>query len=169
MDAYLSAFFRLPYYPRINPRLILKNSENYRVIALNSVFGKFLNTIVIEKQVEQIGTSELQFGYKTKSSTVMCSTALTKTIQYYVSNKTPVYVLLIDSAKAFDRVSHIKLFNTLQAHGVCPLIIRVLYTMYTNSDMQVIWKSELSNVFPLMNGVKQVGCLYPMLFTLYMD
>ena len=52
-------------------------------------------------------------------------------------------ILLIDASKAFDRVSHIKLFKTLQAHGVCPLIIRVLYNMYTNSDMQVRWKSEL--------------------------
>ena len=113
-----------------NPRLDLKNSENYRVIALSSVFGKIFDKIVIEKQVEQLGTSELQFGYKTKSYTVMCSTALTETIEYYVSRKTPVYVLLIDASKAFDRVSHIMLFNTLQAHGVCPLIIRVLYNMY---------------------------------------
>ena len=42
--------------------------------------------------------------------------------------------------------------------------------MYTNSDTQVRWKSELSNVFPLMNGEKQGGCLSPpMLFTLYLD
>ena len=124
------------------------------------MFGNFFDKIVIEKQVEQLGTSELQFGYKTKSSTVMCSTALMETIQYYVSNKTPVYVLLMDSAKAFDRVSHIKLFNTFHAHGVYPLIIRVLYNMYTNSDMQVRWKSELSIVFPLMNGIKHGGtCL----------
>ena len=34
----------------------------------------------------------------------MCSTALTETIEYYVSRKTPVYVLLIDASKAFDRV-----------------------------------------------------------------
>ena len=44
--------------------------------------------------------------------------------------------------KAFDRVGHIKLFNTLPAHSVYPIIIRVLYNMYTNSDMQVRWKSE---------------------------
>ena len=65
----------------------------------------------------------------------MCSTSLTETIEYYVSRKTQVYVLLIDASKAFDRVSHIKLFNSLQAHGVCPLIIWVLYNMYTNSDI----------------------------------
>ena len=76
-----------------------------------------------------------------------------------------MYVLLKDVSKAFDRVSHIKLFNTLQSHGVCLLIIRVLYNMSTNSDMQVSWKSELSNVFPLMNGVKQAGCLSP----IYLD
>ena len=50
-----------------------------------------------------------------------------------------------------------------------PLIIRALYNMYTNSDMQVRWRSELSNAFPFMNGVKQGGCLSPMLFTLYLD
>ena len=132
------------------------------------MFGQIFDKIVIDKQVEQIGTSELQFGYKTKSSTVMFSTALTETIAYY-GRKTPVYVLLIDASKAFDRVSHITLFNTLQAHGVCPLIIRVLHNMYTNSDMQVRWYSELSNVLPLMNCVKQRGCLCPMLFTLYLD
>ena len=41
--------------------------------------------------------------------------------------------------------------------------------MHTNFDMQVRWKSDLSNVFPLMNGVKQGGCPSPMLFTLYLD
>ena len=33
--------------------------------------------IVIEKHIEELGTSDLQFYDKTKSSTVMCSTALT--------------------------------------------------------------------------------------------
>ena len=64
------------------PRLDLKNSENYRGIALGSVFGKHFDNIVIEKQAEHLGTSELQLGYKTKSSTVMGSTALTETIEY---------------------------------------------------------------------------------------
>ena len=68
-----------------NQRLNRKNSENCRAIALSSLFGNIFDKIVIEKQIEQLGTSELQFGYKTKNSTVMCSTALTKTIECYVS------------------------------------------------------------------------------------
>ena len=101
--------------------MALKNPENYRAIALSSVFGKIFDKIIIEKQVEHLYTSELQFGYKIKSSTVMCSTALTETIEYYVSKNSAVYVLLIDASKAFDRVCHIKLFHILQTHGVCPL------------------------------------------------
>ena len=41
--------------------------------------------------------------------------------------------------------------------------------MYTNSDMQVRWKSELSNVFPIINGIKQGDWLYPILFMSYLD
>ena len=145
----------------------LKTQRTTELLHSVVCLANFLIKLLLKSKLN--GMSELQFGYKTKSSTVMCSTALTETIEYYVSRKTPVYVLLIDASKAFDRVSHIKLFKTLQAHGVCPLIIRVLYNMYTNSDMQVRWKSELSNVFLLMNGVKQGGCLSPMLFTLYLD
>ena len=63
----------------------------------------------------------------------------------------------------------IRLFNTLQAHGESPLIIRVMYNLYTNPDRQVRWKPELSNVFASINCVKQDGCLSPMLFTLYID
>ena len=105
-----SIIIPIPKYPRVD----LETPENYRVIALSSVFGKFFDKIVIEKQGEQLGILELQFGYKTKSSTVMCFTALTETIEYYVGRKTPVYVLLIDASEAFDCVSHIKLFNILQ-------------------------------------------------------
>ena len=50
-----------------NPRLDLKNSENNRAIALSSVFGNIFDKIVIEKQVEQLGTSDIQFGYKTNT------------------------------------------------------------------------------------------------------
>ena len=49
-------------------------------ITLSTVFCKIFHNIVIEKQVEQLGTSELQFGYKTESSAVMCFTVLTLAI-----------------------------------------------------------------------------------------
>ena len=83
--------------PKIQDWTQITTELFHLVVCLSNFFDK----IVIEKQVEQLGTSELQFGYKTKSSTAMCSTALMETIEYYVSRKTLVYILLIDASKAF--------------------------------------------------------------------
>ena len=71
----------------LSSTIIPIQNNRYRAIAISSVFVKFLDKIVIEKQVEQLGTSELQFVYKNKSSTVMCFTALTEIIEYYVIKK----------------------------------------------------------------------------------
>ena len=111
----------------------------------------------------------MQFGFKPQSSTIMCSTILIETIEYYVFNHSPVYVLLIDASKAFDRVCHSKLFELLHHHNVCPIILRLLYNIYSRSEMQVKWKNSLSSTFKLLNGVKQGGVFSPILFSLYID
>ena len=82
-------------------------------------------------------------------------------LEYYVSNNSHAFVLYIDASKAFDRVCHSKLFDVLQAHSMCPLILRALFNMYTHSEMKVRWESETSKSFSLQNGVKQGGCLSP--------
>ena len=67
-------------------------------------------------------TSELEFGFKEHSSTVMCSTLLVETVEYYVSNNSTVYVLLTDASKVFDRLCHSKLFEVLETYNVFPLV-----------------------------------------------
>lgn len=150
-------------------KLDLGNCGNYRAIALSSIFGKILDKIILEKQSEQLKTSDMQFGFKQHSSTIMCSSALIETVDYYVQNNSSVYVLLIDASKAFDRVSHSLLFDVLKHNNVCPVILRLLSHIYSNSDMNVRWQDTLSDTFPLLNGVKQGGVMSPTLFTLYID
>ena len=58
-----------------------------------------LDNIIINKQSTQLITSDYQFGFKKFSSTIMCTTALTETIEYYVDNGSSVFVLLIDTSK----------------------------------------------------------------------
>ena len=50
-------------------------------------------------------TSELQFGFKAKSSTSQCTFVLKETLAYYVDNKSSVYCAFLDATKAFDRVN----------------------------------------------------------------
>ena len=60
-------------------------------------------------------TSNYQFGFKANSSTVLCSTMVNETVQYYTENGAkPVYVLLLDASKAFDKVAFNVLFNELR-------------------------------------------------------
>ena len=108
-------------------------------------------------QSEYLMTLELQFGFKENSSTIMCSTLLVETVEYSVSNNSTIYVLLIDSSKAFDRLCHSKLFEVLEAYNVCPLVRRLLYNIYSRSEMHVQWNSTQSQPFSLNNGVKQGG------------
>ena len=67
----------------------------------------------------------------------MCSTLLVETVEYYVSNNSSVYFLLIDTPKAFDRLCHSKLFDVLGTYYVCPLVRRLLYNKYSRSEMHV--------------------------------
>ena len=70
-------------------------SDKYRSIAISSVIGKILDHIIIDRQSEFLKTSDYPCGFKPKSSTILCSTMVNETIQYYTENGGKrVYVLL---------------------------------------------------------------------------
>ena len=105
-------------------------SDHFRSIAIRSILSKILDYIIIDQQAHSLITSDHQFGFKPNSSTVLCTTMLVETVQYYDENgRQPVYVLQLDASKAFDRVSYRRLFNVLLKKNVCPYIVRLLCYM----------------------------------------
>ena len=56
-----------------NKKSSINDSDNYRRIALSSIRSKLIDIIIIKKQSNHLNTSDLQFGFKQKSSTVQCS------------------------------------------------------------------------------------------------
>ena len=52
-------------------------------------------------------SSDLQFGFKTKRSTVMCTMIPKEAVSYYINYGSSVYCTLLDAAKAFDRVDFV--------------------------------------------------------------
>ena len=96
---------------------------------------------------------------------------VSETVQYYYNTENgakPVYVLLLDASKAFDKVAINVLFNQLRDRSLCPKITKLLYYMYTNQECSVRWGSEHSDYFNVSNGVKQ-GVISPLLFSCYID
>ena len=89
-----------------NKRKSLCDSDNYRSIALSSILGKVFDLIVLDKEQAKLVTSDLQFGFKDKSSTTQCTYVLNETIKYYNYKSSNAYVLMLDATKAFDRVQY---------------------------------------------------------------
>ena len=65
-------------------------------------------------QSDYLMTSELQFGFKEHTSTILCIILFIETVEYYISNNSTVYVPLIDASNAFDILCHSKLFELLE-------------------------------------------------------
>ena len=106
----------------------LFDSDKYRRIVISSLLGKILDHIIILKQFDALTTFQHQCGSKANSSTVLCSTMVIETVQYYTENGAKrVYVLFLNASKAFDKVAFNVIVNKLQDRVVCPRIIKLLY------------------------------------------
>jgi hypothetical protein len=145
------------------------DSNNFRGIALSSIFCKLIDNIILEKFYDELCTSDHQFGFKPKSSTNMCTMVLKETISYYISNQSSVYCTFLDASKAFDRVHYCKLFRLLIRRGLPACIVRFLIVLYTSSRVRVLWAGLVSDYFSISNGVKQGGVISPVLFCVYID
>ena len=146
-----------------------QSSDNYRALTIGTGLSKLLEIVILNRQTDAFETSDLQFGFKSNSSTTMCTFMVLETISYYRSRGSNVHMLLLDASKAFDRVNYIKLFNKLIEKGMCPLIVRLLLNMYTNQKLQVKWNNCISAKFNVTNGVRQGGILSPLFFSVYID
>ena len=81
----------------------------------------------------------------------------------------PFMFLLWICLKAYDRVSHYRLFSMLLDIDAPVYFVKLLKTWYTSQSMQVRWNNRLSQSFTVRNGVRQGSVLSPSLFNIYID
>ena len=91
----------------------LSKSTNYRGISLFNSINKLFDYVIIDLCGDTLLTSEMQFGFKPKHSTTLCTTLLKEIINYYVRRNSNIYCCVLDASKAFDKIYFDKLFKTL--------------------------------------------------------
>ena len=135
----------------------------------SSIIAKLIDLLIIQSHEKNLVTSDMQFGFKQKSSTVQCTFVVNEIVNYYVSNDSNVYATFLDASKAFDRVQYECLFEILLERKFCALVARLLAFIYIKQMCRIKWANSISESFTAQNGVKQGGVLSPLLFNIYID
>jgi hypothetical protein len=165
-----STFMQSVIVPVIkNKKESITEQDNYRPIAIASVSSKIFQLIKLNAYKDLLITNHNQFGFKEKHGTDMGVFALKSVIDFYVSLSSCMYICYIDASKAFDRISHCKLFDKLLERKLPMIIVRILYVWYSTQNLYVRWGNTLSTPFYVSNGVRQGGILSPYLFNVYID
>ena len=106
------------------------SADNYRSIALSSIFLKIWDWMILILFGEKLESEEMQFGFQKWSGTELCTWTLLEAIDYYIQRGNRAYVMFMDCSKAFDKVIHSKLFRKLLIAEVHPLFVRLTLYMY---------------------------------------
>jgi hypothetical protein len=81
----------------------------------------------------------------------------------------PLYMAFIDYRKAFDSVTHSKLWGILRKMGVSGTVVNLLKNLYKGQEATVRVENHLTDWFTIKKGLRQ-GCLVsPMCFNFYSE
>ena len=121
------------------PNANRSSADNYRGITLGSVFGRIIDLIILRRYGDSLATCDLQFGFKQKRSTNLCTMILKEVISYYRNNDTSIYCIFLDATKAFNRVEYCSLFMELLKRNIPSIFVRLLLNIYTGQQVRVLW------------------------------
>jgi len=111
-----------------------------------------------------------QHGFRSKRS---CETQLISTIQGIAKNlksgKDQVDVILLDFAKAFDKVPFQRLRHKLHFYGIRHNTLQWISSFLNSRTNQVLVEGSISEKLEVLSGVPQGTVLGPLLFLVYIN
>jgi Reverse transcriptase (RNA-dependent DNA polymerase) len=90
-------------------------------------------------------------------------------ISIFTGGGSSVFVASLDISKAFDKVIHNKLYNSLLAAGVPFIVVKVSCCWYSKLFVSIRCNNSLSKQFAVCSGVRQGSTLSPALFNVFIN
>jgi len=143
--------------------------DDFRGRSISPVISKIFEYFILHRFCKYFVSSDNQFGFK---KAVGCSHAIytvRSVVDHYISNVNTVHLCGFDVSKAFDNMSHHRLFIKLMNRLVPITLLLVLEDWFSCCSTFVKWLGSVSFSFILTSGVRQIGVLSPYLFTVYID
>ena len=143
--------------------------DNHRGISLLSIAGKILARIILNRltaHFDQGLLPESQCGFRKERGTIDMVFAARQLAEKCQEQNRDLFSIYIDLTKAFDTVSREGLWKIMSKYGCPRKFIAMVRLFHEGMQARVQDNGEVSEPFPVSNGVKQGCVLAPTLFSL---
>ena len=146
---------------------------NYRPVSLTSIPCKLLEHVIVSNLMAHFEQHDIlskrQHGFRRGRSCESQLLEFVEEVTHGLDNGIPTDVVIMDFAKAFDRVNHSLLTHKLERYGVSGSTNKWIQSFLSNRTQSVVVEGEKSNPVAVRSGVPQGSVLGPCLFLAYIN
>jgi len=141
---------------------------NYRTMSLISHASKVLLKVIVDRMRDKVEfeVAEEQAGFRPNRGITEHLCNLRLITERARARRQPLYLCFIDFEKAFDMISHKKLWKGMLSMGFAPHLVSLIKSLYEMQKSNVRAAGGKSDWFNVMKGVRQGCLLSPYLFNI---